>query len=96
MGVHPFSDPTISNDFEEIRLSIDVREFHDYAAQWTPDQVDFFVDGRCVRTVNKSPRYPMQFMLGIYEFGDQNSSSGPYPKRFTVDSFRAYQPVGTA
>ncbi len=38
----------------------------------------------------------MQFMLGIYEFGDQNSSSGPYPKRFTVDSFRAYQPVGTA
>jgi len=94
--VHPFSDPTISNDFEEILLSIDVREFHDYAAQWTPNQVDFFVDGRCVRTVNKSPRYPMQFMLGIYEFGDQNSSSGPYPKRFTVDSFRAYRPVGTA
>jgi hypothetical protein len=96
MGMHPFSDPTISNDFEEVRLPIDVREFHDYAAQWTPDQVAFFVDGRFVRTVNKSPGYPMQFMLGIYEFGHQNSSSGPYPKRFTVDSFRAYRPVGTA
>jgi hypothetical protein len=46
--------------------------------------------------VNKSPQYPMQFMLGIYEFGDQNSSTEPYPKRFTVDSFRAYRRIGAA
>ncbi|HSL26157.1 MAG TPA: glycoside hydrolase family 16 protein [Acidimicrobiia bacterium] len=96
MGVHPFGDPTLSDDFEEVRLPVDVREFHDYAAQWTRDQVSFFVDGRPVRSVNQAPQYPMQFMLGIYEFGGLAPSNGPYPKRFTIDSFRAYRPVGTA
>ncbi len=95
MGVHPFGDPTIVDDFEEVRLPIDVREFHDYAAQWTPDRVVLFVDGVPIRAVNQSPRYPMQFMLGIYEFGDPDPSSGPYPKRFTVDWFRAYRPIDT-
>lgn len=96
MGVHPFGDPTISDDFEEVRLPIDVREFHEYAARWTPDGVTFYVDGVPVRAVDQSPRYPMQFMLGIYEFGDPDASRGPYPKRFTVDSFRAYRPVNGA
>jgi hypothetical protein len=30
-------------------------------------------------------------MLGIYEFGERTESSGPYPKRFTIDRFRAYR-----
>ena len=54
------------------------------------------VDGRPVRSVNQAPQYPMQFMLGIYEFGGLAPSNSPYPKRFTIDSFRAYRPVGTA
>ena len=95
MGVHPFGDPAVSDDFEEVRLPIDVRDFHEYAAEWTPDRVVFFVDGAPVRSVNQSPTYPMQFMLGVYEFGDQDASSGPYPKRFTIDSFRAYRPTHT-
>jgi len=45
---------------------------------------------------NQSPQYPMQFMLGIYEFGDPASLDGPYPKRFTIESFRAHRPAGTA
>jgi hypothetical protein len=94
MGVHPFGDPSISDDFEEVVLSIDAREFHEYAAEWSSDRVTFFVDGRSIRTVNQSPQYPMQFMLGIYAFGDSASSDRPYPKRFTIDSFRAYRPLG--
>jgi hypothetical protein len=93
MGVHPFGDPTIADDFEKVPLAIDVRDFHDYAAEWTTDRVTFFVDGRSVRSVEQSPQYPMQFMLGIYEFGERDGSTGPYPKRFTVDSFRAYRPA---
>jgi hypothetical protein len=96
MGVHPFEDPSIEDEFEEVRLPIDVREFHDYAAQWTSDRVVLFVDGVPVRSVNQAPRYPMQFMLGVYEFGDRDRSSGPYPKRFTVDWFRAYRPTDSA
>lgn len=93
MGVHPFGDPTISDDFEEVTLPIHATELHEYAAEWTPERVTFFVDGRLVRTVEQAPQYPMQFMLGIYEFGEPGSSARPYPKRFTIDSFRAYRAV---
>ena len=92
MGIHPFDDPTMSDDFELVRLPIDVREVHAYAAEWAPDRVTFFVDGQPARSVSQSPKYPMQFMLGIYEFDGGDRSSGPYPKRFMVDSFRAYRP----
>lgn len=90
MGLHPFGDPKIVDDFEEVRLAIDVRERHEYAAEWTPERVTFFVDGDPVRTVNQSPAYPMQLMLGIYEFG---GPGGSYPKRLTVERFAAYRPA---
>jgi hypothetical protein len=93
MGVHPFDDPKIVDDFERVRLPIDVRDFHDYAVEWTADRVTFFVDGDRIRTVPQSPAYPMQFMLGIYAFGDPDPADAAYPKRFTIDAFRAYRPV---
>ena len=96
MGVHPFGDPAISDEFSAEPLPIDVLQFHVYAAQWTPDRVSFFVDDQPVKTVQQSPAYPMQFMLGIYEFPEDAGSStpsGPYPKRFTVDWFRGYRPL---
>jgi hypothetical protein len=92
MGVHPFGDPRIVDEFAAEPLPLDATEFHVYAAEWTPEHVAFFVDGRPVRTVRQSPGYPMQFMLGIYEFRDETGSpEGRYPKEFTVDYFRAYR-----
>ncbi|MCK2221341.1 glycoside hydrolase family 16 protein [Actinomadura sp. ATCC 31491] len=87
MGVHPFGDPSITDDFTVEELPIDAREFHVYAADWTPDQVSFEVDGRHVRTVRQSPAYPMQLMLNVYEF---RPGSGTYPKEFTVDYVRGW------
>ncbi|TMR15332.1 glycoside hydrolase family 16 protein [Nonomuraea turkmeniaca] len=84
MGVHPFGDPAITDDFTVETLPIDAREFHVYAADWTPDHISFSVDGQHVRTVNQSPAYPMQLMLNIYEF----QPGGSYPKEFTVDWVR--------
>ena len=47
-----------------------------------------------VKTVRQAPRYPMQFMLGIYEFRDDaGTPAGTYPKEFVVDYFRGYRPV---
>jgi Glycosyl hydrolases family 16 len=89
LGVHPWGDATLADDFEQVRVPIDVRELHEYAAEWTPERVTFFVDGRPVKTVAQSPQYPMQFMLGIYEFRDAPTT---YPKRFTIDWFRGYRP----
>lgn len=94
MGLHPFGDPTIVDDFTAERVAIDVRDFHTYAAEWTPRGVGFYVDDRLIKVVNQSPTYPMQFMVGIYEFADGPGLRSPaerYPKEFVVDRFRAYR-----
>jgi hypothetical protein len=96
MGVHPFGDPDIVDDFSAETLPIDARDFHVYAAAWTPDSVSFFVDGERIRTVDQSPGYPMQLMLGIYEFPSDSGASGgapAYPKEFIVDYVRGYRPT---
>jgi hypothetical protein len=68
MGVHPFRDPAITDDFAAPRLAIDVTEFHLYAADWRPGRVDFLVDGRQVRTVQQAPDYPMQMIVAVFDF----------------------------
>jgi hypothetical protein len=92
MGVHPFHDPSLTDEFSKVRVPIDVREPHLYAADWRPDHVSFFVDGELVKTVGQSPAYPMQLMLGIYEFPpDDEARTSGYPKAFVVDSVRGYR-----
>lgn len=93
VGVHPFGDPTISDDFTREAVAIDPREYHEYAAEWTANDVAFYVDGQPIKVVHQSPAYPMQFMLGIYEFADGPLLGRPhdYPKEFVVDWFRAYR-----
>jgi hypothetical protein len=94
MGVRPFADPQLVDGFSVETVPIDVREFHVYAAEWTPEHVVFAIDGRVIKTVEQSPAYPMQFMLGIYEFPDDTASepsTGAYPKEFTVDYLRGYR-----
>jgi Glycosyl hydrolases family 16 len=95
MGLHPFGDPSIREEFSVEPIAMDARQFHLYAAEWTPEYVAFFVDHRLVKTVEQSPGYPMQFMLGIYEFPDHaqaTQSAYRYPKQFIVDYFRGYRP----
>lgn len=94
MGVHPFGDPRIADEFAAETVPIDAREFHVYAAEWTPESVAFSVDGEHVKTVGQSPSYPMQLMLGLYEFPDEASDGtreGSYPKEFVVDYVRGYR-----
>ena len=71
MGVHPFRDPKLTDEFDAQRLPIDVREPHDYAADWRPGRVDFSVDGELVRSVEQAPDYPMQFMVAVFDFPDR-------------------------
>jgi hypothetical protein len=95
MGVHPFGDPRIADEFEQVIVPIDARDFHVYAADWTPDQVVFLVDGEPVKTVRQSPAYPMQLMLSLYEFpadGADPRDRG-YPKAAVVDYVRGYRPA---
>jgi len=93
VGVHPFGDPRLVDDFSRTTIAFDAREFHRYAAEWTPEQVAFFVDDDPVKTVGQSPDYPMQLMLSIYEFRDAGAElmSTAYPKAFVVDYVRGYR-----
>ena len=57
------------------------------------ERVSFFVDDEHITTVDQSPSYPMQLMLGIYEFpGDAGATTSvtEYPKEFAVDYVRGY------
>ena len=97
MGVHPFGDPDIVDEFAAETLPIDAREFHVYTAEWAPDEIAFSVDGAAVKTVTQSPAYPMQLMLGIYELPDEGGHDpgrDAYPREFVVDYVRGYRPAG--
>jgi Glycosyl hydrolases family 16 len=96
MGVHPFGDPAIKDEFAAETVGIDARESHTYAAAWTQDDVAFYVDEHLIKVVRQSPAYPMQFMLNIYEFADDpglRSAPDRYPKTFVVELFRGYRPI---
>jgi hypothetical protein len=99
-GVHPWADPNLTDEFYEESLPIDTSHYHIYALEWTPTHLDFYVDNLKIKTIHHSPNYPMQFMLGLYEHPFEGAWTGvynpndPYPKKFTVDYFRAYQPSG--
>jgi hypothetical protein len=94
MGVHPFGDPALEDDFEAVRLPIDARELHVYTADWTPEQVSFFVDGELVKAVPQSPAYPLQLFLSLYEFPPEDGTAPQretYPKALVVDYVRGYR-----
>jgi len=97
MGVHPFGDPSIVDDFEQVTLRLDAREFHAFAVEWTPERVRFFVDEQQVREVAQSPAYPMQLMLNVYELAEGPEPASPayvYPKEFLVDWVRGWRRTG--
>lgn len=94
MGVHPFGDPRIEDEFAPEPLDIDACDYHVYAADWRHDRIVFSVDGSTVKTVHQSPAYPMQLMLGIYEFPTGGGrAESDYPKVFEVDFVRGYRPA---
>lgn len=99
-GVHPWSDPSIREEFYAEAFPIDTTHFHIYAVEWTPTHIDFYLDNTLIKTIHQSPQYPLQFILGMFELPFDGAWNGPYdpsapyPKRFTVDYVRGYQPSG--
>jgi hypothetical protein len=93
MGVHPFRDPAITDEFAAERVAIDVAQFHVYAADWRPGRVDFLVDGEHVKTVHQAPDYPMQMMIAVFDFPDKAASAPPdHVPQLAVDYVRGAGP----
>jgi glycosyl hydrolase family 16 len=96
IGIHPWADPALRDDFEQVDIEIDVRDAHWYAAEWRAGVVRFYVDERLVKVTEQAPIYPMQSMLTLYEFGDGPDPVSPtdaYPKVAVVERFRGWRPV---
>ena len=55
-------------------------DFHVYAIDWRPGRVDFFLDGEHVRTVEQAPDYPMQMMIGVFDFPEKPGPPGHVPE----------------
>jgi len=96
VGVKPQNDPRLREDFEKIWVDGDLTAFHDYAVEWTPDRVRYFIDGRWVKTVAQSIDYPVQLMLDVYEFPPEDGArdAAALPHRFRVEHVRTYPPRG--
>lgn len=57
-------DATDRTDQYWSKSDVDVREWHTYTIEWSPDLVTFMIDGDTVgRTTERIPRSPMRFTL---------------------------------
>jgi hypothetical protein len=84
-GVKALGDPDLVQEFSADPLPIDIGQFHTYAVEWRPDGLTFTVDGEVVRTSAQSPDYPMQLMLGLFDFpgkADPGAADVPVPELF--------------
>ena len=89
-GIHPFADPSLTEDFHEARIDADISRFHVYSADWRADGVTFAVDGRQLGSVDQAPDYPMQLMLNIYDL-EPAGTHPPGPMEMWVDYIRVWQ-----
>src|SRR3954447_4540179 len=71
MGLHRFRDPGLIEDFSALPPALDVADFHTYGVDWRPGSLEFTVDGEPVKRVGQSPNYPVQLMLGVFDFPDK-------------------------
>jgi hypothetical protein len=92
LGLHAFRDPSVTEDFDAVPLALDVADFHTYAVDWTPDKVDFLVDGVQVRTCLNPPTYPMQLMIAVFDFPEKSDGNdADAVPALVVDYVREYQ-----
>jgi len=83
MGLHRFRDPSLTEEFAVEPLTLDVADFHTYGVDWRPGSLVFTVDGDVVRTVGQAPDYPVQLMIGVFDFpakGDPSHTTPPVPE----------------
>jgi hypothetical protein len=79
-GIHQFRDPALNEEFSTVPLELDIAEFHRYAVDWQPSRVDFLIDGECIKSLAQAPDYPMQLILGVFDFPDRPHDTVAVPE----------------
>jgi hypothetical protein len=73
--VHRFRDPALHEEFAVLPVDIDVTEFHTYGVDRGGDQTVFTIDDQAIRSVDQAPDYPMQLMIGVFDFPARGDSA---------------------
>jgi Glycosyl hydrolases family 16 len=68
VGIKAKSDPNLVEEFIAPRRHIDVAEPHTYSVEWTGQSATFCIDETTVHTSNRSPAYPLQVMIAVFDF----------------------------
>lgn len=85
LGVHRFRDPQLMEAFTRVRTDLDTAEFHDYRVDWSQTALSFFIDGELVHRDEQSPDYPMQLMIGVFDFpAKRSAASASFTPEMTV------------
>lgn len=79
-GVRAFRDPMLEVDFSTTFVPIDVTQDHTYGIEWSPRGLVFSIDSDVVRTSAQSPDYPMQLMIGVFDFPDRDGPEDHVPE----------------
>jgi len=79
----------VPQDFEAVRLPLDLADFHTYAVQWASGEATYFVDGAPIRSCSGAPTYPLQLMLAVFDFPDRSGGDELVPT-FTIDHIRGW------
>ena len=91
-GIKQIRDPGLRQEFSADPRPLDVREPHVYAVDWQPGRVEFFLDGDHIRTTEQAPDYPMQLIIGLFDFPEHPDPDGLEPDEPTLTVHRV---VGT-
>jgi hypothetical protein len=85
VGIHRFRDPALRESFRTCQLVLDPTVDHDYAVAWSPTGTDICVDGQRIHEDAQSPDYPMQLMIGLFDFPARRSAgAAPFMPRLWV------------
>ena len=85
-GLHRFRDPALTEEFSADLYPIDVGQWHRYAVDWRPESVTFAIDGTPTSTLAQAPTYPMQLILGVFDFPDQAGGDEQATSELVVSS----------
>jgi hypothetical protein len=97
VGVKAHHDPRLRDDMAEVALDLDATAWHTYGVAWSAAGVRFFVDDKPVRAVRQRIDYPLQVMIGLFEFPTSaDRDPAAYPKIGEVKAVRGYRHRGHA
>jgi glycosyl hydrolase family 16 len=93
IGVKRFRDPALRQEFSTVRLRLDVAAFNTYAVSWRPDALVFAVNGDVVGRLDQAPDYPVQLMIGVFDFPAKSTNDDALVPELLVSHVRG-RPMG--